>query len=239
MAAKVERPYDNSRRQGQVRATRAHVAAVAKERLVEHGYPTTTIEAIADAADVPLPTLYRLFGSKRGLLSAVLDTSFGGDDEPIAFGDRPEVQAALAEPDVGRMLDAFARICRKLMDRASTIQRVLATAAIVDPELAELDADIRRQRHTGQSRIVAAIVARGALSPSYDEATAADVVYALLSPEVHWILTSERRWGGEDYERWLSLSFRELLRPESRSPRRTPGIRRAPARSTAVRTDSV
>jgi AcrR family transcriptional regulator len=222
MSAKVKRPYDNSRRQAQVRATRAHVVAVAKALFVEHGYPSTTIEAIADAADVPLPTLYRQFGSKRGLLAAILDTSFGGDDEPVAFGERPEVQAALAEPDAERMLDAFAPICRKLMDRSSAIQRVLATAALVDSEIADLAVEIRRQRHTGQSRIVAAIVAKGALNPAYDEATAADVVYALLSPDMYWILTGERGWSGDDYERWLSLAFRELVSPTSRSPRGRP-----------------
>jgi AcrR family transcriptional regulator len=218
MASEVKRPYDNSRRQAQVRATRTHVIDVAKALFVANGYPSTTIETIADAADVPPPTLYRLFGSKRALLSAVLDTAFGGDDEPIAFGDRPEVRAALAEPDPARMLDGFARICRQLMERSSAIQQVLATAAIVDPETAELAAEIRRQRHHGQSRIVAALVARDALAPAYDEATAADVVYALLSPEVHWILTGERQWSGDDYERWLSLSLKGLLHSEGRGP---------------------
>jgi hypothetical protein len=116
------------------------------------------------------------------------------------------------------MLDAFARICRQLMERSSAIQRVLATAAIVDPDTAELAAEIRRQRHHGQSRIVAAIVARDALGPAYDEATAADVVYALLSPDVHWILTGERHWSGDDYERWLSLSLKGLLHSEGRNP---------------------
>lgn len=231
MAAKVKRVYDNSRREAQVRATRTHVVAVARVLFVDNGYPSTTIEAIADAAAVPLPTLYRLFGSKRSLLTAVLDVAFGGDDEPIAFGDRPKVQAALAEPDPGRMLDAFARICRELMDRSSAIQRVLATAAIVDPETAELAAEIRRQRHAGQSRIVAAIAARDALAPSYDEASAADVVYALLSPDVHWILTGERGWSGDDYQRWLSVSLRGLLRPDSRTVRRGASRRRAAAGS--------
>ncbi|MGH8937055.1 MAG: TetR/AcrR family transcriptional regulator, partial [Acidimicrobiia bacterium] len=76
--------YDSSRRQARVRATRQRAVEAAKELFIENGYPATTIEAIADAADTPLPTLYRLFGSKRALLSAVLDISFGGDDEPIA-----------------------------------------------------------------------------------------------------------------------------------------------------------
>ena len=212
MADPVKRRYDNSRRQAQVRATRLKVIEAAKRLFTEHGYPATTIEAIAEAADTPLPTLYRLFGSKRALLAAVLDTSFGGDDRPIAFGDRPAASAALAEPDPATMVNAFARIGRELMDRASAIQHVLATAAQVHPEAADLLAEIRRQRYTGQSRIVAALEARGALDPDLDAAEAADIVYAVMSPDVHWILTVERGWPADRYERWVARSLGALLR---------------------------
>src|SRR5579863_9760958 len=82
MAEAVKRRYDNSRRLAQVRATRAKVIDAAKQLFIEHGYPATTLEAVADAADVALPTLYRLFGSKRALLKEVLDTSLSGDDQP-------------------------------------------------------------------------------------------------------------------------------------------------------------
>src|SRR5690348_13718021 len=99
MGEPVKRRYDNSRRQAQVRATRLKVIEAANRLFTEHGYPATTIEQVADAADVPPPTLYRLFGSKRALLAAVLDTAFGGDDQPVAFGDRPAVRAARAERD--------------------------------------------------------------------------------------------------------------------------------------------
>jgi TetR/AcrR family transcriptional regulator of autoinduction and epiphytic fitness len=112
MTDAVKRRYDNSRRQAQVRDTRLKVINAAKRLFIEHGYPATTIEAIAEAADTPLPTLYRLFGSKRALLAAVLDASFGGDDRPVAFGDRPAARAALAEPDPATMVHAFARIVR-------------------------------------------------------------------------------------------------------------------------------
>jgi len=216
MADPVKRRYDNSRRQAQVRATRLKVIEAAKRLFTEHGYPATTIEAIAEAADTPLPTLYRLFGSKRALLAAVLDTSFGGDDQPIAFGDRPAARAALAEPDPPAMVNAFARMARELMDRSSAIQHVLATAAQVDPEAAELLAEIRRQRYTGQSRIVAALDARGALGPGLDTAEAADIVYAMMSPDVHWILTVERGWPADRYERWIARSLGALLRTSQR-----------------------
>src|SRR5215469_18581786 len=114
-----KRPYDNTRRQAQVRATRQQIIEAAKALFSEHGYPATTLEAIADAADTSLPTLYRLFTSKRALLKAVLDVSFGGDDQPIAFSDRPEAQAARSQPDAASLVRSFARIGRDFMERSS------------------------------------------------------------------------------------------------------------------------
>lgn len=211
MTEPVKRRYDNSRRQAQVRATRLRVIKAAMRLFTGHGYPATTIETIAEAAQVPLPTVYRLFGSKRALLTAVLDTAFGGDDQPIAFGDRPAVRAARDEPDPVKMVHAFARIAREFMDRSSAIQHVVATAAQVDPDAAELLAETRRQRHTGQSRIVAALAARGALDPGLGVAEATDMVYALLSPEVHRILTVERDWPADRYEGWIARSLATLM----------------------------
>jgi AcrR family transcriptional regulator len=212
MAPAVKRPYDNSRRQAQVRATRLRIIEAAKALLVARGYPATTLEAIAEAADTSLPTLYRLFSSKPALLKAVLDVSFGGDDQPIAFEDRPDVQAARGETDPQALITAFARIGRDFMERSSAILRVLATAAAVDPEAAQLMEEIRRQRHTGQSRIVAALAARDALDPDLESSEAADITYAAFSPDVHYILTVERGWTAEHYERWLVRSLGALLR---------------------------
>jgi len=218
MAEPVKRRYDNSRRLAQARATRRKVIEAAKRLFTERGYPATTIEAIAESADTPLPTVYRLFGSKRALLAAVLDISFGGDDQPISFAERPAVRAALAERDPVKMVNAFARIVRELMERSSAIQHVLATAAQVDADAAGLLAEIQRQRHAGQSRIVTALAARGALDPDLDKTEAADIAYALLSPDMHRILTLERGWPADRYERWIARSLGALLRTSQRPP---------------------
>ena len=209
-----KRPYDNTRRRAQVRATRLQIIEAAKALFIEHGYPATTLEAIAAAADTSLPTLYRLFSSKRALLKAVLDVSFGGDDQPIAFGDRSDVQAARAESDPVALVRAFARIGRDFMERSSAIMHVLATAAQVDPGAAQLMQEIRRQRHAGQSRIAAALSALGALDPELDNSGAADIAYVVLSPDVHRILTTERGWTAAQYEQWLIRSLGLLLRRE-------------------------
>ena len=210
--ASVKRPYDNSRRQAQSRATYLRIVATAKDLFIRYGYPATTLEAVAEAADTSLPTLYRLFSSKRTLLKAVLDTSFGGDDQPVAFGDRPDVMAARSQPDAESLIRAFARIARDFMARSSAIMHVLATAAEVDDEIAELMGDIRRQRREGQSRIVAALSDLGALDPSLDRSEAIDITYVALSPDVHRMLTVERGWTADQYEQWIIRSLEMLVR---------------------------
>ena len=215
MASDVKtRPYDNSRRQSRVRATRQEVLTAARKLFLERGYPATTMEAIAEESDTPIATVYRLFRSKRAILSAVLDVAFGGDDEPIAFGDRPVVRAALAQADAGTLIDAFARIGRELQERASPIQHVLAGAAAVDPEAAEQLAITRQQRLTGQSRVAAELARRQALGPGLSEAEAADLIYVFMSPEVHRILTAERGWTPKRYEAWLAMTLRRALLPD-------------------------
>lgn len=210
--AAVKRRYDNSRREAQSRQTRLRIIDAARAQFVEHGYPATTLEEIAAAAETSLPTLYRLFSSKRALLKEVLDVTLGGDDEPIAFGDRPEVRAARAQPDPVELIRAFARVGREFMTRSAPILHVLATAAQVDAGAAQLMAEIRQQRHTGQSRIAAALAARGALEENLSESEAADIVYAAMSPDVYRIFTVERGWTPDRYEGWLTRVLGSLLR---------------------------
>lgn len=188
---------------------------MARRLFIERGYPATTIEAIGEASRVPLATVYRLFGSKRGILAAVLDVAFGGDDQPIAFHERPSVRAALAEPDPQRLLAAFAHISRELLDRSAAIQNVVRSAAAVDPEAADMLAVTARQRLTGQSRIARALAERGALAEGMRQAEAADIIYTLMSPDVHRILTVERAWSASRYERWLARALCSLLLPSS------------------------
>lgn len=151
----------------------------------------------------------------------MLDTSFVGDDEPVAFGDRPQVRAALRSADPEALIDTFAVICREVKDRACAIHHVLATAAVVDDDAAELLAEVRRQAHTGRSRIVAALRRMDALDPALTRREAQDIVYTCLSFEVAHILTVEQGWSGGQYEAWISRSLRSLLPPDRRERARS------------------
>ena len=210
MAVKT-RQYDNSGRQAQARATRAVVVAAAHDLFVERGYVATTIEAIGQAAGVPLATVYRILGSKRAILTAVLEVSFVGDDEPLALHERPEVRAAFAQEDPHRLIAAFAGVCHQVFDRSADIQRVLREAAGADPVAAELLDWLNRQRLDGQTRVARVLADRGALAEGLTVDAAADTIYTLMAPEVHHLLTVDRGWDADRYERWLSDSLGALI----------------------------
>ncbi|WP_223645329.1 TetR/AcrR family transcriptional regulator [Corallococcus sp. EGB] len=53
--------------------TRARIIAAAAELIASGGPDAATTRAVAAAAGVQAPTIYRLFGDKRGLLSAVVE----------------------------------------------------------------------------------------------------------------------------------------------------------------------
>jgi AcrR family transcriptional regulator len=211
MTEPVKRRYDNSRREAQARATKTKVVDAARELLAGQGYTSTTIEAIAAASDTPIATVYRLFGSKIGILTAVLEVSFVGDDHPVPLHDREGVKAAAAQTDPRTLLASFAQVARDVLGRSGRLHQVLRTAAAADPEAAALAAEIDKQRFDGQSRVARLLDQLGALADGINRRTAADVIYTLMSPDVHRLLTEERHWSADRYEQWLADALCVLL----------------------------
>ena len=209
---KASRPYHGAARQARTRRTRAAVVEAARSLFAERGYAATTIEAISDRSDTPQATVYRLFSSKLGILKALLDVSIGGDDEAVAMADRPQVRALVEDEDPTNQLTGFAAMLGEVMDRVGPVHRILADAARSDEDAASLLAEIARQRHDGQRRIARSLARSGALRPGLRERDAADIIYALASPEFYGLLVFDRGWSGERYGKWLrSILIDQLL----------------------------
>jgi AcrR family transcriptional regulator len=200
--------------QARTRRTRAAVVEAARTLFLDRGYAATTVEAISDASDTSQPTIYRLFGSKLGILRALLDISIGGDDRAVAMADRPQVLTMLGDPDPRRQLAGFAALLRRLMDRAAPVHRILADAARSDEDAAALLAEVARQRQEGQQRIARSLARSKALRPHLRERDAADVIHALASPELYGLLVLDRGWSGERYEQWVREILTEQLLPQ-------------------------
>jgi AcrR family transcriptional regulator len=203
-AVPVRRQYDNSRRRARTNETRARIIESARTLFVDQGYALTSVEAAADAAGVAPATVYRLFGSKRELLKAIIDFSAGGDDLPIPFHERPEVVALLHEPDPVRYVQRFVRIVGETSARLDPLYAVVEAAAAVDADSAGLLALMREQRLVGHGRVARGLADRKALPKGMSLRQAHDTIYAVSSPELRRVLLVQRGWTQETYERWLA-----------------------------------
>jgi AcrR family transcriptional regulator len=189
--------------QARTRLARRAVVDAARALFLERGYVATTIDAISDRADVPAPTVYRLFSSKLGILHALLDASIAGDDEPIPVQQRPHVAALFEESDPDKLLASFVNIAVAINARSNDIYKILTSASASDPAAAELFGDYQRQRAEGQGRVARALVRARALRSGVGEREAADIIHALVSPELYRLLVIDRRWSRARYEKWL------------------------------------
>lgn len=187
----------------------------ARRLFVERGYGATTIEAISEEAAVPSATVYRLFSSKLGILKALLDVSIVGDDEDVAMADRPQVRSLVSGGDPEQQLAGFVQVIMRVNERVAPLYRILVSAAGTDAEAAALLDDLTRQRQQGQRMISRSLARSGALRPDLRERDAADLVHALLSPELYGLLVVDRGWKPQRYASWLERTLvDQLLRPQ-------------------------
>jgi AcrR family transcriptional regulator len=126
------------RRRPQARGvvTRKRLLAEAERRFGEHGYETTSMNEIAEAAGVGVGTLYHHFPDKRALLLALIDD----------WGDR---EVSRRRPDsIERYLgdDPRAAIFEDLKADAERLRRDGGFRLML-LQLAERDPDVRQRLH--------------------------------------------------------------------------------------------
>ena len=180
---------------------------------LEGGYGATTMDAISERADVPAATVYRLFVSKHGILKALLDVSIVGDDEEVPMAERPPVQSLLADPDPREQLAGFVKIAAQVNARVAPMYRILVSAAGSDQDAAAILDELTRQRQNGQRVIARSLARAGALRPELRERDAADLIHALMSPEMYRLLVLDRGWKRDRYQGWLTTALVQQLLP--------------------------
>ena len=213
MSAPVKRrPYNSTLRAEQAAATRTRILESARALFVEQGYPGTTVTQVAGAAGVAADTVLHVFGSKKALLTAVLDVTVGGDEDPVSVLDREGPQAMRREPDQRRQIAMFARGMAGQLERIRPVDDILRSAAVVDPDARALRDDLQlRQRRAAMAQVVTWIAANGGLKSSTTVVQATDTVWTLTSPEVHQLLREHCGWTADQYREWLRDTLESTL----------------------------
>ena len=209
------RSYDNSGREAGARATRRAVVAAARDLFLDKGYGATTLNEIARVAGVSVQTVYAQFGNKPAIVKQVLDEAIAGDDEPVAIVDRPEVAAQVAEPDPHVRIRMHARFVTERMHRWEPVDRMLRSAADVDPAIREQVAAEETGRLVGMRQMAEIYRGRDELAVPLE--VAAQRVAALMSPELYRRTVLDHGWTEDEYADWLGdVLAASVLKPARR-----------------------
>jgi AcrR family transcriptional regulator len=207
----TRRPYHSHVRQRQAEETRRRILAAARDLFESKGYVTTTLEAIADLAEVSPKTVAAIFGSKRALLAEVINP------EALNVSAQQLIAELRATENPSRKIALAAEIARQAYEPLVSAMELLQTAGAVVPELADLAQQTEARRRQRQARLITALDEQGVLRPglSFDEAT--DVLWALTSYDLYHKLVVEQHWEPERYETWLAnLLIEQMLQPNDK-----------------------
>ncbi len=195
--AAVKRTYRSPRRREQAQATRERILASARELFVANGYGGTTIESIARQAGVAVQTVYATFGSKRGILFALLDQMAIDADLP-----RMQAEIAAAAGDPPRQLrDRIAFNARFYATGAELID-IARTVSGVEDDLQAMWREGESRRHRAARALIDKWKRAGALAPGLSANAATDILWTLTGPDVFRLLVVERRWSIARFETW-------------------------------------
>ncbi len=205
------RPYNAANRQAISRETKQRIMDAARETIIEHGYRGATVAQIAKKAKVNVDTIYTLVGRKPVILRELIEQAISGTDEAVVAEERDYVRAILAEPDPRAKLAIYAKATCSIQGRLAPLFLALRDAARTEPEADRVWHEISNRRAVNMRKFAGEIRDTGALRQGLTIAEAADVLWATNSSELYVLMTVERRWSVNRYERWLADTWERLL----------------------------
>lgn len=172
--------------------------AAARELFTQHGFGGTTMAAIAQRAQVTPQTVYANFGSKGGIVAALLAQL---EDEADAAEWQERIDAA---PRAAAKLQAFAGWTRSIL---STSRSVIAASPedMGRPALSRLYALAAEHRRAALDGLVSVLA--DDLRSGMTTERAVDIAWLLTGVELYLNATDGCGWSDAEYEQWLAQSL--------------------------------
>jgi AcrR family transcriptional regulator len=194
----------------QSRATRQRIVVAATRLFLRDGFLTTTMAAIAKEADVAVQTLYLSYTNKTAILSAAFDTAVAGDDEPTPITEREWYLGLTSDVEGPVALANFFGYSAGIIERASPLYAVIRSAA-ADPEVAELLANNKVERHRAFVLIAGKLAEKPGFRADLTAEKAAAVMYLLSSEDSYLMLVTELGWSLDQWRLWTLTALIDQL----------------------------
>src|SRR5215469_8604168 len=139
-SATPSRPYHSPARQRQAEQTRARILAAARDLFRSAGYASTTMDAIASSARVSAKTVEAVFGSKRGVLAALVDP------RASAGPPRDVIDKIGVTTDPERRMELIGELCRRVYEASVPEFELMRGAAVIAPEIEAVESQVETRR---------------------------------------------------------------------------------------------
>jgi AcrR family transcriptional regulator len=186
--------------------TRLTILQAAWDRLSKPDDPAR-LEDIAADADVTRQSVYLHFGSRTGLLIALVDHM----DDVLELNKRIAELRAVTDPVVA--FEQTLRLMATYEPRIHGVAMALMRLAPTDPDAAAAFDDRMKLRLRGLTDVLRTVEEQGKLSPDWTARQAAEACWQAGHPSSYELLVVGRGWSVKTYERWLWHVGRSLLAP--------------------------
>jgi TetR/AcrR family transcriptional regulator, regulator of autoinduction and epiphytic fitness len=214
----VKRRYASTHRQEQAGQTRRAILGAAAKLFVDPGYAATPLTTVAAEAGVAIQTVYKTFGSKKALLSALIDLTVAGDDEEVPLAQRQFVADIAALTDARAKLARYAQHLAETHARQAQVVLALAGAATADPDAAAIWRKNLDERRRGMTMFATELASTGQLRSEHTIDTVVDVLWLAMDVRNYDWLVRERGWSSQRFQRWYVDTVAAAILEPARGP---------------------
>jgi AcrR family transcriptional regulator len=199
-----------TRQQIAAEETQRVIVEAAAQLFLDRGYHATSIGQIAANAGVAVQTIYNSIGSKRDVLSRVLDFAAAGERAPLPVPQFMREQTE-HELDPHRIIDQLVEFWQGAFPRTAPVFRIIRDAAGIDPEAATLDRDRAAQRLHNYKTAAQLLGRHGALRDELTIDQAAATIFTIGHPETYRTLVLDGNWDDRQWATWARATLETAL----------------------------
>ena len=203
---KEKRAYNQSLRAETALETRQRILEVTREGFARLPIENTGLEEVAKRARVARSTIYKIFGTRQGLMIALAEDLL----RRVGFD---QLGRAFRNPDPRAALETSLREGARLYSEEHAVARAIVTLAAIDADVAHAAARFEYGRKEGMAELARRLNAAGQLRDDVSEAEAADVLWVVTSLATFSQLYQERGLSVSDTaDRLIMMATRTLCR---------------------------
>lgn len=214
MSERPRRPYRLQARASGAEETRRRILAAARTQFSLPGDRPPSVESVAANAGVARTTIYAQFGSRLGLIEAVVM-------DAVRQGGLAEIIKASFDPDARQALRLTVHHGSLLWDHDLELYANVFALSAIDPDVASLVDLNERNRRRDIERLIDRAAEQRVLHPGLDNGAAADLMLLITSFRTYFDLRRGADRPAEEVIAMLThLVETGLLVPEQRPTRR-------------------